>query len=77
MRPADTTPEAWKFQMDLIRRMPPAERLRRSLELSEMVRRFAEAGIRQKYPEASEREVFLHMAEQSLGRDLRRQVYGE
>jgi hypothetical protein len=77
MRPADTSPEAWKFQMELLRDMPPSEKLRRSLELSEIVRRFAEAGIRQMHPEASEREVFLRMAEQSLGRELCQRVYGE
>jgi hypothetical protein len=77
MRPEDTSPEAWKFQMELIRNMPPSERLRRTLELSEIVRRFAEAGMRQKHPEASEREIFLRMAEQSLGWELYRRVYGE
>ena len=51
--------------------------MRRSLELSEIVRRFAEAGIRQMHPEASDREIFLRMAEQSLGHDLYHKVYGE
>lgn len=76
MRPEDTSPEAWKFQMDLIRNMSPSERLRRTFELSEMVRRFAEAGMKQRYPEASEREIFLRMAEQSLGHELYQKVYG-
>jgi hypothetical protein len=63
--------------MDLVRNMPPSEKLRHALELSEIVRRFAEAGMRRRHPDAGEREIFLRMAEQSLGKDLYQRVYGE
>ena len=76
MRPRDTSPEAWKVLMDLIRRMPPEERLQRCIEHSEMVRLAAEAGLRQAYPHASEREIFLRAARQKLGLELFRTVYG-
>ena len=77
MRPADTSPEAWKVLMDLTRKMSPEEKLQRALELSWTVRLAAEAGLRQAYPHASEREIFLRSARQNLGAELFRKVYGE
>ena len=76
MRPADTSPEAWKVLMDLMRKMSPEEKLQRTFEYSAFVRRFAEAGLRQKYPQAGDREIFLRAARQRLGADLYAKVYG-
>ena len=77
MCPADTSPEAWKVLLDLLRKMPPSEKLQRTLEWSDLIRRFAEAGMRQRYPDAAEREIFLRMARQNLGPELFRKVYGD
>ena len=77
MRPTDTTPEAWKVLMDLIRRIPPEERLQRCIELSDAIRLAAEAGLREAYPQASEREIFLRAARQKLGTALFQTVYGD
>jgi hypothetical protein len=77
MCPADTSPEAWKVLLDLLRKMPPSEKLQRTLEWSDLIRRFAEAGMRQRYPDADEREIFLRMARQNLGPELFRKVYGD
>ena len=76
MRPRDTSPEAWKVQMDLIRAMAPEVRLQRCFELSAMVESFAEARLRQRYPEASDREIFLRLAHRKLGAELYSKVYG-
>jgi hypothetical protein len=76
MRPRDTSPEAWKVLMDLIRAMSPEQRLQKCFELNAMVDAFAEAGLRQKYPEAGDREIFLRLAHRKLGSDLYRKVYG-
>jgi hypothetical protein len=76
MRPRDTSPEAWKVLMDLMRKIPPEEKLRRTFEYSALVRSFAEAGLRQKHPDAGEREIFLRAARQRLGADLYAKVYG-
>ena len=75
MRPRDTSPEAWKVLTDLIRQMPPEERLRRAFEYSAFVRSFAEAGVRNAYPDATDREVFLIGARRRLGDELFRRVY--
>ena len=76
MRPRDTSPEAWKVQMDLMRKIPPEEKLRRAIEFTSMVSNLSEAGIRQAYPEAGEREIFLRLAQRKLGANFQK-VFGE
>jgi hypothetical protein len=76
MRPRDTSPEAWKVWVDLMRTIPPEEKLRRTFEYSAMVRKFGEAGLRRKYPQANDREIFLRAARQNLGAELYSKVYG-
>jgi hypothetical protein len=39
--------------------MSPSEKMQLAFEWSEMVRQFAEEGLREKYPHAREREIFL------------------
>jgi hypothetical protein len=77
MRPADTSPEAWKVFIDLQRRMSPSEKLQQAFEWSDIIRQFAESGLRQRYPKADDREIFLRTARINLGPDLFRKVYGE
>jgi hypothetical protein len=76
MRPRDTSPEAWKVLMDLMRKMSPEEKLQRTFEYSAFVRKFGEAGLRQQYPQAGDREIFLRAAHRRLGADLYSKVYG-
>jgi hypothetical protein len=77
MRPADTSPEAWRVYLDIIRQMTPAQKMRRTLEWSAEIRLFAEAGLRERFPQADEREIFLRSARMRLGADLFRKVYGD
>jgi hypothetical protein len=77
LRPADTSPEAWKVFLDIQRRMTPAEKIRRVFDRSRMQRRLTETFLRRKYPSASEREILLRRALLELGPDLFRRVYGE
>jgi hypothetical protein len=77
MCPSDTTPEAWRIFLELQRRMPPEEKLRRTLELSAAMRHNAEAGLRERYPNASDREIFLRLARLTLGAELFERVYGK
>jgi hypothetical protein len=76
MRPRDTSPEAWEFYLELHRRMSPGEKLARVLQMSEDMNRICEAGLRQKFPDASERWIFLRRAQITLGRELFDKVYG-
>jgi hypothetical protein len=75
VRPEDTSPEAWKVFLDLQRRTPPAEKIRRAMSLSKTVQLLSEAGLRRKFPEADDREIFLRRARLTLGEDLFRKAY--
>ena len=60
----------------LQRDMAPAEKMQLAFEWSEIIRQFAEGGLRAKFPHATEREIFLRYARQTLGEELFRKVYG-
>lgn len=75
MRPRDTSPEAWKVLMDLVRKMSPQQKLQRAMELSSTMRLARAAGLREAYPEAGDREIFLRLARETLGKELFAKVY--
>jgi hypothetical protein len=77
MCPMDTTPEAWEFYLNLLRKQSPEERMARVFQWSEVVRQFHLAGLRERYPNADEREIFLRAAKIKLGNDLFCKVYGD
>jgi len=77
MCPSDTSPEAWELLLDLQRKMSPSQRLQCALDWSEVVRGFFEAGLKRRYPNADERELFLRAARISLGEDFFQKAYGE
>jgi hypothetical protein len=76
MRPADTSPEAWAVFLDLQRRTPPGEKIRRAMSLTKTVHALTEAGLRRQYPHATDREIFLRRVRLTLGDDLFRKAYG-
>ena len=75
--PMDTSAEASRVQIDLLRRMSPSERAHLASELTRAVEDLSLAGIRMRYPEASERECFLRLALIKLGPELTSKVYPE
>ena len=77
MRPANTSPEAWRIYVDICRQMTPSEKLAKTLELSEMYRNELKAGLRERYPQADKREIFLRCARILLGLELFERAYGE
>ena len=76
MELADTDPRAMEVWLDMQGRMPPGEKLRITLEASELVLSMYEAGVRHQYPQASDREVLLRVAARHLSRDLMIRAYG-
>jgi hypothetical protein len=74
--PADTSASAQAFQDALVRFMSPAEKLERVASLSQMVNSLAAAGITLRHPEAGSFWIRMRQAEQRLGRELTRKVYG-
>ncbi len=77
MRPLDTSPEAWAVFLDIQRRMTPGEKIARVFELSALVKAMAVAGLRQRYPEASDEEIRLRAIRQRLGDELFEKAYGD
>jgi hypothetical protein len=73
----DTSPEAARIQIELIRGMPIHQRARILSGLCRMVDTLAEAELRRGYPEASDREVFLRLVARRLGDDLAREAFPE
>ena len=72
---SDTSAEAEAIQVRAWRAMAPADIARIVDELSSMTRALAMAGLRERYPNASERELVARLAEITLGRDLACRVY--
>ena len=72
----DTTPEAHAVWLEAQRHLSPKEKLLQVFEMNELLRRLAEADVRRRYPNASDREVFLRVLTRRLGPELMRQVYG-
>ena len=53
----DTRPEADAAQLEILRAMSGAQRLRLAFEMSEFARKLARAGIRDEHPDWSEEQV--------------------
>jgi hypothetical protein len=73
--PRDTSPEAFRTQLEICRRMSPVARLEQALQWSEQVQELGRIGIRLRHPEYSDREVQLASIRLRLGDDLFRRVY--
>ncbi len=62
--------------LDILRRMTPVQRLRRSFELRHSVLKLARVRIHREHPDASPRELSLRLASLWLDRDTMRRVWG-
>lgn len=72
----DTDPRAMEIWLGLLRRKTPGERIAIAFDLSDFAVRLSESGVRARFPEASEREIFLRSAALRLPRDLMIRAYG-
>jgi hypothetical protein len=73
---ADTDERAERVQFAIWRRMSAADKCRIVLELNEMTLELARQGIRERHPDADEREVFLRLVSTWLDRDTMIRAYG-
>lgn len=71
----DTSAAIEQRQIDTWRGMSPAEKLQLVSDATHAVIELSLAGIRRRYPAASEHECFLRFADIVLGRDVARSVY--
>jgi hypothetical protein len=72
----DTTPEAEAFLFAYWREAPAWEKWQRMVELNHSARLLAVAGLRSRYPDASEAEIRRRLADLLLGPELAARVYG-
>jgi len=70
MVPNDTHPDVARLQLEGWRRMSPAEKLQRVVDLNAAVREFAAARIRQEQPGISDQRLSLELARLWLPADL-------
>lgn len=73
---SDTDPRAMLVWLDLLRKMPPGDKIASVLELSRLALRMVEMGVRLRHPQATDREVLLRVAATHLTRDLMIRAYG-
>jgi hypothetical protein len=66
----DTSPEAEAVQIELIRRMSGADRIRLTLELTNRHIRECKDAIRRNNPDFSEQDVMLAFVELNYGKQL-------
>jgi hypothetical protein len=69
-RPADTTPDAERVQVDLLRAAPVARRLHLALQLSATVIGAARRALARSQPHASRRELDVRFVELHYGTDV-------
>ncbi len=74
VRPNDTSSAALARQREAFRRMTPQRRVEVAAEMSDEIRGFAEAGIRNRHPEYSEAQVRDALVDLLLGRDVAMKV---
>ena len=74
---ADTAAEAERVQIELFRRAPSWRKMEMVDALNQTVRMFALAGLRQRFPRASDAELRRRLADLLLGAELAARVYGE
>jgi hypothetical protein len=75
--PADTTPEAMARYAERLHALGPAERLAIAVGLTQGVRSLAEAGLRQRYPRAGERELRCRLAALLYGPAAAERLFGD
>lgn len=76
MKKTDTSPDARRVQIDIYRLMTPARKFELIAEAYEFGKSLAMAGIRLRYPDATEEQVREIWARQHLGDELYEQAYG-
>ena len=75
MRPLDTSPEAYRVQVNIFRKMSPEERLQRGIELAQMCRKLMAEGVRMRHPDYGEEEIHHAVIRLQLGDELFEKVY--
>ena len=73
---SDTHPDIERIQIQRLRDMPAWRKIELVVELSQMAIAFTLAGLRQRYPGASEAEIQRRLADIIVGPELAEKAYG-
>ena len=74
---SDTDPKVEAMQIKMWRQASPTRKMHMLAQLNASVRILALAGLRSRYPNATETELRRRLADLILGEELARKVYGE
>ena len=74
---SDTDPKVEALQIKMWRQASPTRKMHMLAQLNASVRILALAGLRSRYPNATETELRRKLADLLLGEELARKVYGE
>lgn len=73
---SDTSPETERVLFALLREMPAWRKLELVAQLNQIVRELALSGLRERYPQADEAEIWRRLADLVLGAELAEKAYG-
>ena len=74
---SDTHPKMEELQIELLRQASPTQKMHMLAQLNASARMLALAGLRSRYPQASEAELRYKLAILLLGEGIARKVYGD
>jgi hypothetical protein len=74
---SDTHPKMEALQIQLLRQVPPWRKMEMLVSLNAAARELALAGLRRRYPNASDAWLRRRLADILLSEDLAKKVYGE
>lgn len=70
MRPLDTSPEAYKIQLEIFRAMTPEQRLQLAIDLAQTCRKLLFEGVHQRHPEYKAEDIKLAVIRLQIGGEL-------
>ncbi len=73
--PKDTTAEAARVQLEILRRLPPGRRMELALGMSDATRTTLVSGVRQRHPEYTEEQIRLAVFRLLQGDKMFQMVY--
>jgi hypothetical protein len=68
--PLDTTLDAHKKQVEILRKLSPQRKALMAIELTDNIREIAVEGIRSRHPEFSEKQVMRELLRMIVGDEL-------
>ncbi|UCG46382.1 MAG: hypothetical protein JSU94_12840 [Phycisphaerales bacterium] len=75
--PSDTSPEAERRQIEILRGLGIAERARITFELNDNLDAIVEAGVRSRHPEWDQQQVMQEVLRLVVGDHLFQQIFGD